>query len=611
MRLPSRVRVVLMVVVAAVLGWSFWRSGGWLQLCAGLAVFLFGMQCLEEGLRRLAGGRLEQLLARSTRTPLRALWFGIGGTMLLQSSTLVSLLTIAFVGSGLVQLAGGIAIIFGANLGASSGIWLLALAGQNVSLSPAALPLLVFGVLLGFAGGKGKAAGRILLGVAFIFIAIDQIKLGFGDVSAGLDLTRAAEEGLGTTLLFALGGVLATVVLQSSHATVMLALAAMAGGQIGLDEGMAIAIGSKVGTSISTAVVGMLGGNRAGQRLALAHVAFNVVTACVALLLLALLAWLVVAIAGVARFGDNELLQLALFHTLFNLIGVLLFWPWQARLVALLVRWLPERKEGGATGAAAQADEVLRAKYLSRQALGSADAAAAAVRQELRHLEGLGLGVICQALCLPPEALASGADDDARVDDAPDADAADAGMLYRLRVKGVYGDLLDFMGRMDVPLDEEHQRLWAGSQAAALQLVKAVKDAGELQASLRLRLAAPASPLREAYVDLRRHLLAQLRELQRLVRSPDHDTGARAMALASLERAGEAFDAAMRDRLFAMVRRDEVDGLQAGSLMNDLGNAGRILHGVREAIAFDAMPASLRELEDDPVGAGEGTRTTT
>src|SRR5690606_24847705 len=133
--LGSKLRVILLVAAIAVLSWSFWRDPGWLQLCAGLAMFLFGMQCLEEGLRQLAGGRLEQLLARSTGTPARGLLFGVGATVVLQSSTLVSLLTIAFISSGLVGLAGGLAIIFGANLGATSGIWLLALAGQDFSLA--------------------------------------------------------------------------------------------------------------------------------------------------------------------------------------------------------------------------------------------------------------------------------------------------------------------------------------------------------------------------------------------------------------------------------------------------------------------------------------------
>ena len=171
--------LVLPVLALLVLSLSFFYSPGWLQLSAGLALFLFGMQCLEEGLKKLAGGHLEQLLERSTATPLKGFLFGMGGTMVLQSTTLMSLLTIAFISTGLIQLAGGIAILLGINLGTSGGIWLLAAAGQNFSLSPLALPLLVFGVLAGFNGAKGKAVGRIILGIAFIFLGIDQIKSAF------------------------------------------------------------------------------------------------------------------------------------------------------------------------------------------------------------------------------------------------------------------------------------------------------------------------------------------------------------------------------------------------------------------------------------------------
>ncbi|MGY2498740.1 hypothetical protein, partial [Klebsiella pneumoniae] len=106
-------------------------------------------------------------------------------------------------------------------------IWLLAMAGQNLSLSPLALPLLVFGVLAGFFGPKSKAAGRIVLGIAFIFLGIDQIKDGFASFGDGLDMSGYQEGGLRGALLFTAIGLAITVVLQSSHATLMLTLAAL------------------------------------------------------------------------------------------------------------------------------------------------------------------------------------------------------------------------------------------------------------------------------------------------------------------------------------------------------------------------------------------------
>ena len=588
-----------------ILSWSFWSSEGWLQLCAGLALFLFGMQCLEEGLRELAGGKLEELLGRSTSTSGKALLFGIGGTMLLQSTTLVSLLTIAFISTGLIQLAGGIAILFGANLGASFGIWLLALAGQNISLSPLALPLLVFGVLAGFNGPKSKAAGRIVLGIAFIFLGIDGIKEGFSAFGAGMDLTAYQADGLAGQLLFVAVGTLLTMVLQSSHATLMLTLAALASGQVDLAQSLAVAIGANIGSAVTTGIMGALGGNRSGQRLALVHVLFNLGTAVAAFILLQPLGWLVLWASGLVGLGDNSLLQLALFHTLFNALGVALFWFWQARLVTLLQRWLPDIEEPEVLitelAVSEQQPEPLptRPRYLEDRALDTDDAAASAVTRELRHIGRLSMEVICHALYLPVEQL-EGPIDEHLLNAAPDAHALDADVLYRRHIKGVYSDLLSFMGRMHLPQDEAHQAFWMSCQVVSLQLVDAVKDAKHLQKNLRHYLRQEESVARTSYVELRRHLLETLRELRALHRAELPETLWRER-MQWLDQNAADFDGEFRKRLFMAVRSKQLDGLQTSSLMNDLGYASRIFQSLRNALLLGESEELARLLrnEDD------------
>lgn len=591
--------VMLLLVVSGLIA-SFWFSQGWLQLCAGLAIFLFGMQCLEDGLRQLAGSKLEQILGRSTSTPFKSLLFGVGGTLLLQSSTLVSLLTIAFISTGLIQLAGGIAILFGANLGATSGIWLLALAGQNLSLSPLALPLLVFGVLAGFFGPKSKAAGRILLGIAFIFLGIDQIKEGFASFGDGLDMTGLQEGGLRGALLFTAIGMAITVVLQSSHATLMLTLAALASGQLELGQSLAIAIGSNIGSSVTTAFVGSLGGNRNGQRLALAHVLFNITTGVIAFCLLGPLTWLVHVLAQPLGLGENSLIQLAMFHTLFNAMGVALFWPLQRRLAQYLIRWLPDRVEPQVLITELASEQVTepertRARYLNERALDSVDAASGAVVQELGHLGRLSLEVICHALYLPVDQLAQAKGDERVLQAKPAPGGLDAEHLYQFHIKGVYGDLLSFMGRMDLPMDEAHQQFWISCQLAALQLVDAVKDAKHLQKNLGHYLDAPPSAARDAYVELRRHLLTTLHEVRELARSdmPDEMWQSR---LRWLDEQAASFDAQFRQRLFAEVRYGHLDGLQTSSLMNDLGYVSRIFQSLRNVLMLGSEQALFREL---------------
>lgn len=599
---------LLPVLALAILAVSFWYSTGWLQLCAGLALFLFGMQCLEEGLKQLAGGRLEQLLERSTATPFKGFLFGVGGTMVLQSTTLMSLLTIAFISTGLIQLAGGISILLGINLGTSGGIWLLAAAGQNFSLSPLALPLLVFGVLAGFNGPHSKAAGRIVLGIAFIFLGIDEIKGGFTAFGSSIDMTGQGDSGLLAQLAFFAIGLALTAVLQSSHATLMLILAALAGGQIELWQGMAIAIGGNVGSSVTTAIVGWLGGNRGGQRLALVHALFNILTGVITLVLLTPLAWLSQWLMHWLGAGSNTLLQLAMFQTLFNVIGVALFWPWQRQLEAWLCRFLPERKEPSVliadiqTGQRAVVEQRVlpetRARYLSDAALATVDTASRAVVQELQHLGRLSLEVICHALYQPVQQLFSIKVDEARLNARPnDTDCLDAEELYQRHIKGVYSDLLGFMSRLEATMDEEHQQFWMTCQVVALQLVDAVKDAKHLQKNLGRYLRDERSLVHDHYLDLRRHVLWVLRQV-REIGSLDLPDDVWRSRLDWLDGQAAKFDADFRHRIFSEVRKQQLDNLQASSLMNDLGYASRITQSLRNVMQLGLVGENelLREV---------------
>ncbi|WP_313570982.1 Na/Pi cotransporter family protein [Comamonas terrigena] len=588
----------LIALAAGALAWSFWFSPGWLTLCAGLALFLFGMEQLEQGLKSLAGGRLQTLLAASTATPGKGLLFGCVATFLLQSSTLVSLLTIAFLSTGLITLAGSLAVLFGANLGATSGIWLLAMAGQNLSMAPLAMPLLVFGVLLGFSGARGAAIGRLLLGIGLIFLGIDEIKQGFTSFG-DMDLQRYSADGLQGALLFVAVGALITVVVQSSHATLMLTLAALGSGQLELQQSLCIAIGSNVGSSVSTAVMGMIGSSRSGQRLAIAHVVFNCSTAVVSFALLSPLSWLVVQATGWFGAGSNLLIQLALFHTLFNVLGVLLFWPWQPQLAAALTRWLPDKAEPAVLIATQteQAAEATQARYLQTSALQTTESAARAVAQELQHMGRLSLEVICHALYCPLAMLEDPPRDDAQLRARVELQRVDADRLYQLHIKGVYAQLLAFMGKVDLPADPAQQQFWHDSQVAAFQMVDAVKNAHRLQRNMHRYLPEPTeSAARRSYIELRHHVLLALRDVRALGRSDAPDTEWAAQ-LQALDDRNQNFADQFRQHLFAGIRSGALPGLVASSLMNDLGFAQRMLASLRQVLLLGEGHAVARQME--------------
>jgi phosphate:Na+ symporter len=585
----------LIALAGGALAWSFWFSPGWLTLCAGLALFLFGMQQLEQGLKSLAGGQLQALLAASTATPGKGLLFGCVATFLLQSSTLVSLLTIAFLSTGLITLVGSLAVLFGANLGATSGIWLLAMAGQNLSMAPLAMPLLVFGVLLGFSGTRGAAAGRLLLGIGLIFLGIDEIKQGFTSFG-DLDLQRYSAEGLEGALLFVGVGTLITVVVQSSHATLMLTLAALGSRQLELQQALCIAIGSNVGSSVSTAVMGMIGSSRSGQRLAIAHVLFNCSTAVVSFALLAPLSWLVVVATGWGGHGSNQLIQLALFHTLFNALGVLLFWPWQPQLAALLTRWMPDKVEPEVLIAREHAAEATKARYLQTSALQTPESAARAVTQELQHMGRLSLEVICHALYCPLAMLQDPPRDDAQLRTRVEQQRVDADRLYQLHIKGVYAQLLAFMGKVDMPADPAQQQFWRDSQVAGFQMVDAVKHAHRLQRNMHHYLLEQTdSSARSSYIELRHHVLLTLRDLRELGLSELPDTEW-TLQLQALDDRGQQFESQFRQHLFACIRNETLTGLAASSLMNDLGFAQHMLASLRQLLLLGESHAAARQL---------------
>ncbi|UOO80731.1 Na/Pi symporter [Uruburuella testudinis] len=593
--MKNNIRLLLAGLLLAALAYSFWYSAPWLQLCYGLALFLFGMQCIEEGLHNAAGGTLERMMAKSTATPAKGLLFGMGATFILQSSTLVSLLTIAFLSTGLISLAGGIAVILGTNLGATSGIWLLAAAGQSISLSPAAVPMLVFGILAGFFKGRAKPVGRVLVGIALIFIGIDAIKDGFQTVGSQVDLAAIQVSGIAEVAIFSGIGLLLTIVLQSSHATLILTLAALAGGQISLAQGFAIAIGSNVGSSISTAFVGMLGSERSGRRLALAHLLFNVVTAALSLLMWLPLTRLVVWLA--AGVGLNPLLQLALFHTLFNLLGLAVFWRLQGMLAALLQRWLPDK--AGEDKLLPGSSRQVRARYLSGNVLRSGDTAIRAVFQEIRHLSALSLEAICHVLFIPAERLYQ--HDEAQNPELPLPAAPlelDAQQIYERQIKPLYSELLDFISKMDIDGAQQQQQL-AAAHMAVSQLMEIVKDSKHLQKNMQLYLQQPESSLYRDYLRLRRHLFKTLCLFRRIAAMPAKsaewmdELGKLEHHIGTLE--------TFRGRVMVKLRSGEIDGWQTSSLMNDSNYARRIGLGVTEVLHIAALelPKGARVLPED------------
>lgn len=584
---------VLAVLLVSGLAASFLYSPSWMQLCYGLALFLLGMQCIEEGLHNVAGGKLAKWMEKSTATPLKGALFGMGATFVLQSSTLVSLLTIAFLSTGMIQLAGGIAIILGTNLGSTSGIWLLALAGQSVSLSPAAIPMLVFGIVIGFFNSKTKAIGRVLVGIALIFLGVDAIKEGFQVFGADMDFDKSQIGGMVEPLIFFVVGLLLTVVLQSSHATLILTLAALAGGQVSLMQAFAIAVGSNVGSSATTALVGMLGSDRNGQRLALAHVVFNLVTAALCLLLWWPLTRLVL-LPG-EWWGMSPLLQLAMFHTLFNLLGVAVFWKLQGRFAALLQRWLPDKAEEEVLLPENQA--ILAPRYLHENMLRADDTALVAIEKEVYHLGRASIEAMCHAIYVPNEAFYRDDSDEGKTLPAPTAPLElDATQVYERQIKPLYSAILDFAGKIDLEEKSQQEQL-NRAFAATWQMVEMVKESKHLQKNMQRYLTGGGSVAERDYLRLRRHVFKTLRLFRRI--GGMEAEAERNDLMQQLNVHTETLET-FRGRVMVKLKNEELNGWQTSSLLNDINYARRIGRGALEILSLQNTQVTAEKVVDRP-----------
>ena len=545
-------------------------------LAAGVGLFVLGIGRLEEGFRALSGGALERWLNWSTDGLGKSLLVGVVSTALVQSSTLVTLLGIAFLSAGLINTLGGVGLVLGANLGTTSGAWLIALAGLKLNMAQLAMPMLAFGVFLARHDEAGwRGGGLALLGIGLLFLGIDLMKTGFSGFEGAFDLSRYAVDGWSGVLLFVLLGALATVIMQSSHATLVLTLAALAAGQVHYDNALALVIGANLG-STATALFAAIGSNNAGRRIAATHLIFNLVTAGAALLLLhqlmAAVEWLA-ELGGLA--ADAHMLKLAIFHTLYNLFGLALMLPWSIYLVRLLERWLPDDDPATTAGRLSEQSRA-RARYINESALLHADTALRVLEQELHHLADLSRQVVATAVYLPDDFTTMGpaALHEAVRQPVPMALREDAEALYERHIKGIYADIVEFMSRMDVSLLPEQQQAMLNLSMAARDLVTAVKAAKHLQTNLRRHIDSNQPTLRRAYHRLREQCGLTLLELRDW---PDAAAGQeRLQQIESSEARAQLFMDGFQHELHQQLRNRELDGWQATSLLNDLHYMQRI-----------------------------------
>lgn len=297
------------------------------RLAAGLGLILYGMKQLEQSLQRLAGRSFKQFLRQQTSRPVKGVLVGTLATAALQSSSIVGLIVLAFIGAGIISLASAIGIVFGANLGTTATGWLAATVGFKLDIEQLALPIIAvgaLGVVWSKNGSRRFFFSQSAIGFGLLLIGLEFMKAGTG---AATELFDPSALQAYPAIAFLGAGLLLTSIIQSSSATIMITLSALYAGVIPLETAAAVAIGADLGTTV-TVLLGAITGSAAKKRVAAAIILFNAVTGAIAFVLLEPLLFFITDTLGV---GD-PLFSLVAFHSLFNLVGIVIFLPTIGRL---------------------------------------------------------------------------------------------------------------------------------------------------------------------------------------------------------------------------------------------------------------------------------------
>ena len=324
-----------------------------LKLLGSLALFLYGMKIMSEGLQKFAGDRLRKILTAMTTNRVTGVLTGVLITALIQSSSATTVMVVSFVNAGLLTLSQSIGVIMGANIGTTVTAWIISALGFKVDIAAMALPLLAVGVPLLFSGKSNrKSIGEFIFGFSFLFMGLSLLKTNAPDLSKNPEMLSFVQNytdmGFGSVMLFVLIGTILTMIVQASAATMAITLIMCANGWISFELGAALVLGENIGTTI-TANLAALTANTQARRAAMAHLMFNIFGVVWVLILfkpfLSMVDWIISDFMNISEAdGVAVSFKLSAFHTCFNVCNVLIL-IWFVKLIEKTVCKLIPQKD--------------------------------------------------------------------------------------------------------------------------------------------------------------------------------------------------------------------------------------------------------------------------
>ena len=366
-----------------------------LTLLAGIGVFLIACQMMSSNLEAASSEKLKLLFSKASNSKLMGVGIGALGTAAIQSSGATTVMTIGFVNAGIISLAQAATIIYGANIGTTVTAQIVALGmfgGNSLSTSVIFSAFAGLGAFLSiFAKKSGsKTLGGILAGFGLLFVGLELMS-GSMEQFAALDGVKTFLAGIGNPLLLVLLGAVFTAIIQSSSVMTSIALAMVVSGLIGIDQGIYLTMGSNIGSCVVAVIAGVTSGTNA-KRTALIHLLFNCSGVVLFLLAALVLGWFDVSYGGLFErlFPSAPQVQLAMFHTFFNVVTVAVMLPLTGALVALVIRMIPERT--------VPKDREFSLRYVDENMLRTPPVAVSQVKREILRMADIALENVDRAL---------------------------------------------------------------------------------------------------------------------------------------------------------------------------------------------------------------------
>ena len=535
-------------------------------IVAGVAVFIIGMQFMEDGFKFFSGGILEKLIANSTNTNSKAIFFGITATAILQSSSLIAIIVISFLSAKIISLAGALGVVFGSAVGTTATTWIVSTLGVKIDIAAFALPMIIFGVIFRFYKNRNfQGFGNILLGLGFVFLGIGYMKDGFEDLKQGINLAQFAIDGYAGIIVYTLIGAFATVIIQSSSATMALTVTALVTGQIVYINAMAIAVGANIGTA-TTAALGAIVSNANSKRMAVGLFIFKGITALITLASLYLMIDFVDYISKYLGIkSDDWAMKLAVFHTLFNLVGLLIFSFFIPKLVIFLKKLFVEDKD----------NYISKPKFLDMEVVAVPFVALKGTRKETIHLYDNATEVLSHAIMLHRHRYIGKSNISKIVKESSDIIDLNIDEFYESRIKSLYSDIIDYSTYFINELDDEKKLYLNDLRNACRDIAESVKNTKELQKNVRKYISSNNSYIKDEYNFIREAIAKSINTINEMKNSKDDIDVLSKSEL--LKEYLKGLDVIATRRIDILIREKRIDKKMATSLLNDSYHANLIV----------------------------------